>query len=150
YWNELCAENSSKLWLPTATDSQGSDLSLSNGWSSKTAEKSWFSVKLLKAAQPLNSETIFSPFLDSLRRECMDSVNIDNESEEKSEERLPAKTKKIRIYPKNQTTTSYERWVGTRRFVYNRTVEYLKTVKGARNSWRKIADETIIPALPEW
>jgi putative transposase len=57
YWNEQCEANNSKLWLPIKTDSQDSDLSLSNGLSSKTVEKSWFSSKLIYP-QSKNLQTI--------------------------------------------------------------------------------------------
>ena len=34
--------------------------------------------------------------------------------------------------------------------MYNRTVEYLKTIEGKRPTWTDIATDTILPALPEW
>jgi putative transposase len=34
--------------------------------------------------------------------------------------------------------------------VYNRTLEYLKTLEGQRPTWTDIATDTILPALPEW
>jgi putative transposase len=47
YWNEQCAENSSKLWLPIETGSPVSDSSLFRSLSKKTVERSWFSSKLI-------------------------------------------------------------------------------------------------------
>ena len=44
YWSDYTAEISSRLWLPTGIGLPGSDLSLSNGWRSRTAAASWFSV----------------------------------------------------------------------------------------------------------
>src|SRR5262245_40810029 len=114
YWNEVCAALSSGLWLPTATDGYGSGLSLSDGSSSATVEKSWFSVNLITAAQPTNWCRTFGRYVACLQADCPD---------------LPSavlKSRKIRLYPTAAQRAIFRRWLGTSRFVYNRTLEYLK------------------------
>ncbi len=60
------------------------------------------------------------------------------------------KSRKIRLYPTTEQRTSFRRWFGAARFVYNRTLEYLKTLTGPRLPWTDIATDIILPALPEW
>lgn len=138
YWNIACAMTSSQLWLPTATDSHGSTLSLSNGLSNITVNKSWFSANLSIPAQSTNCDKISSLFSASLLPECTDSENI------------VTKTRKIRLYPTSDQRMIFRKWLGTSRFVYNQTLTYLKTLDGQRPSWMEIAKDTILPSLPEW
>ncbi len=44
----------------------------------------------------------------------------------------------------------FRRWLGASRFVYNRTLEYLKTVEGKRPGWMELATDNILPGLPHW
>lgn len=44
----------------------------------------------------------------------------------------------------------FRKSLGASRFVYNRTLDYLKTLTGTRPIWTDIATDTILPALPEW
>jgi putative transposase len=44
----------------------------------------------------------------------------------------------------------FHRWLGAYRFVYNRTLDYLKGLTGARPVWTDVATDIILPALPEW
>ena len=138
YWNEACKVINSQLWLPTATDWRGSVLSLSDGLSSVTLDGSWFSASLLTPVQPTNFSKIFSLSSGFLLPECTVSANT------------VTKSRKIRLYPTAHQRTIFRKWFGTARFVYNRTVDYLKTVTGPRPTWMDIATNTILPSLPEW
>ncbi len=138
YWNAACKAISAQLWLPTATDWRGSALNASNGLSSTAVDKSWFSAKLLIPAQPTNFYKTCSPFLASLLPECTDSADT------------VTKSRKIRLYPTAEQRAIFRRWLGTARFVYNRTLAYLKTLTDQRPSWMEIATTIILPALPEW
>jgi putative transposase len=60
------------------------------------------------------------------------------------------KSRKIRLYPTAAQRTIFRRWLGTSRFVYNRTLAYLKALEGKRPVWTDIAKDIIFPALPEW
>ena len=44
----------------------------------------------------------------------------------------------------------FRKWLGASRFVYNRTIEYLKSIESKRPSWTDIATHIILPSLPEW
>ena len=43
----------------------------------------------------------------------------------------------------------FRRWFGVSRYVYNQTVEYLRTIEGKRGTWTDIA-KNILADLPEW
>lgn len=109
YWDAQCKENNSKLWLPTKTGSLVLDSSLSNGLSSKTVEKSWFSSKLI-FPQSRNSQTIFLTSSMSSHVGCMDLETIERKSE-KSCPKLNRKQKKN----------------DCRHYVYNQTLEYIRS-----------------------
>lgn len=135
YWNELCAEISSRLLLPTKTDSQDLDLTLFDGWLNSTVARSWFSINL-HTLRSKSLSPIFSPSLLSLVQESMDS------------EDTVTKSKKIRLYLSKQQQRTIEQWFGAARFVYNRTVELLKQ-DGTVANWKAIKGD-ILAGLPEW
>ena len=135
YWNDLCKEISSQLWLPVETDSPGLGLNSWNTWSVSTVEKSWFSV-VLKTAQNQNLPPIFSPSFMCSVIESMDSGNTVN------------KSKKIRIYLNAEQRLIVNKWLGVSRYVYNQTVESLQDGIVKAN-WKAIKTE-ILNNLPEW
>ncbi|MHB8628205.1 MAG: RNA-guided endonuclease InsQ/TnpB family protein [Aggregatilineales bacterium] len=60
------------------------------------------------------------------------------------------KSRKTRLYPTAAQRAMFRRWLGASRFVYNRTLDYLKTLDGARPTWTDIATDTVLPGLPAW
>jgi putative transposase len=60
------------------------------------------------------------------------------------------KSHKIRLYPTAEQKEIFRKWLGTARFVYNRTLDYLSKLEGKRPVWTDIATNTILPALPDW
>ena len=60
------------------------------------------------------------------------------------------KSRKIRLYPTAQQKAIFCRWLGASRFVYNRTLEYLKGLTETRPVWTDVATDIILPELPEW
>jgi len=60
------------------------------------------------------------------------------------------KSRKIRLYPTATQARLFRSWLGTSRYVYNRTLDYLKTLTSKRPTWTDIATNTILPALPAW
>jgi putative transposase len=60
------------------------------------------------------------------------------------------KSRKIRQYPTAAQRTLFRKWLGAYRFVYNRTLDYLKALTGKRPAWTDIATYSILPALPAW
>lgn len=137
YWNEACKGINSQLWLPTAIDSHSSALTLANGLLSATVDNSWFLANLLTATQPTNFATICWQSSSSLLPECTASVHT------------VTKSRKIRLYPTAPPRAIFRRWFGAARFVYNRTLDYLKTLSGPRPPWTEIATQIILPNLPE-
>ncbi len=73
YWTDFCAEISSRLLLPVATDYADLDSSLYNTWLNKTVEKSWFSTKLFTVLKP-NLPPIFSASSTSSLVGCTDDI----------------------------------------------------------------------------
>ena len=135
YWTDLCEEIGSKLLLPVETDSHGLDSSLFNTWQNKTVEKSWFSTHLNTVPNP-NWCKIFLP--SSM---CSLVASTDCES-------TVRKSKKIRIYLDAQQRKKVRQWIGTARYVYNRTVEYLQ-LDGTKANWKNIKGG-ILNNLPDW
>ncbi len=135
YWNDLCAETSSRLLLPTYPDWQDSDSSLLSGWSSKTVEKSWFSTTLFTAPTQ-NLPPIFCPSFMSSVAECTDSGNP------------VRKSSKIRIYPNGTQRNLIRQWFGVSRLVFNTTVKYLQQPDTKAN-WKAIKGD-ILKSLPEF
>ena len=58
------------------------------------------------------------------------------------------KSRKIRIYPDVEQKNILRQWFGTARYVYNKTVDYLKQ-PGSIANWKAIKTD-IIHSLPEW
>ncbi|MGK7928274.1 MAG: RNA-guided endonuclease InsQ/TnpB family protein [Spirulina sp.] len=58
------------------------------------------------------------------------------------------KSKKIRIYLSAEQRRKVRQWIGTARFVYNKTVEYLQQ-EGTKANWKKIKGG-ILKSLPDW
>ncbi len=131
FWNEQCREISERLWSPTATACAVSGLTLPIGWSNATAEKSWFSMTFSPRQNERLSHTSFPSFKFSIQNEL-----------------APLNTRKIRIYPTATQRAILRRMMGTARYVYNQTVEYLKQ-DGTKANWMGIKGG-IINSLPEW
>lgn len=135
YWSDLCEAISSRLLLPVKTDCVDSDLSYSSSWSSKTVEKSWFSIELCIVQKP-NLQQIFLPSFTSSRAECTDS------------EATARKSRKIRLFLNPEQKALLKQWFGVSRFVYNTTIKYLQE-PGTKANWMGIKTE-ILNGLPEW
>ena len=136
YWNEFTKAISSRLWLPTETDSPGSGPNSSSKSSSKTVANSWFSTSEISAPRR-NSPRIYSPSLLSSLPEPTDS------------EGTGRKSRKIRIYPDRHQRAKLKLWSDASRFTYNRTIELLTSDGAPKASWLKIKKD-ILTKLPPW
>jgi putative transposase len=128
---------SDRLWLPTAVDELGQVVDEGCDRSSKTVAATWFSASIITPEQPTDFTVNFAPALARLNQDftgCGDSVT---------------KSAMIRIYPTASQRAIFRKWFGVSRYVYNKTVDYLKTVKGRRGDWQDIAN-MIQADLPEW
>ena len=131
-------EISSRLWLPIGTGSPDSGLNSSSGWSSKTAERSWFSTSRMPVPNP-NSPRIYSPSSILSSAGCTDSGATDQQS------------RRIRVYPTTQQKLMLRTWLDASRWTYNLTVEILKS--GTPASWKTVATKVMAEVKrlrPEW
>ena len=113
YWSDYTAALSSRLWLPSGIDLPGSDLSLSNGWPSRTAAASWFSVSENTAPKG-NSAKLFSPFSRPSVAGCTDSAGTKTQS------------RRIQIYPTPEQKKLLRLWFDAARWNYNETIAWLQ------------------------
>ena len=113
YWDELCAEMSSRLWLPTKTVLQDLEQTSSSSFSTRMAENSWFSTKFHFPPKK-NLPEICSQFYTYFHAgfTVCESTSM--------------KSRKIRIYPTAKQRQLLRQWLGTSRYVYNQTIEYLR------------------------
>lgn len=137
YWNEVCRENSSRLWLPTQTDLQDSASNSSDGWSSATVAKSWFSASLRRAPRHKSSPTTCLPSSPSLPQECTGSANT------------VTKARLIKLYPTSDQAALLRQWMAASRWCYNQTIEFINNLKGPRPHWTQIK-KAVVAAVPEW
>ena len=142
YWNGLSKVINSKLWLPIGIVSPASATTLLPTFSNKTVANSWFStiqlsIRHCRAFAPKKrSGRIFS-------RSCMSSV-----ADYTASANTVIKSKKIRIYPTAEQRKTLRQWIGTARFVYNRTIAHLQA-PDTKASWFAIKTE-LLNDLPEW
>ena len=135
YWSDYIAGKNSKLWLPTKTVLQDLALNSLSGWHNKTVAKSWFSAEMTRVHKK-NLSTIFCP---SCIRSLADCTDLDA---------TIVKSKKIRLYLTAEQRTIVKQWIGVTRYVYNKTVEYLKQPDTVA-SWKAIKGD-ILGDLPAW
>lgn len=133
YWNLSCKAKSQKLLSLTKTGCVGSDLSSSSPLQAKTIAQSWFSTTVNSHLKPSLCKTFF-PSSTFSRVGFTDSENT------------IVRSKKIRIYPKNQQLI--RRYLGLSRYWFNAAVAYLKNegTKASLGEVRKIQKEE----HPEW
>ncbi len=145
YWTDLCGEISSRLLLPVVTDSLGLDASLLSTWSSKTVATSWFSTKLY-TAQTQNSLKIYDA--RRLANATLSPSSTSSLVECRTRENTVKKSNKTRIYLSPEQKKIVKKWFGVARFVYNKTIEYLRQPETKAN-WKAIKGK-ILEALPDW
>jgi len=135
YWNEQCAELSSRLWLPTETVLQDSGARSSSLLFNSPVENSWFLTRFHSRLSK-NSLLTCLPSFTSFPVDCTDS------------ESTGLRSRKIRIYPDFEQRRILRHWFGVSRYVYNKTIEYLKE-PGTKANWMEIK-LWLLKDLPEW
>ena len=64
------------------------------------------------------------------------------------------RTRKIRLYPTQKQRTQMRRWMGTRRFVYNRVLEKIKNKEETKINFFALRNKYVIaknnPLVEEW
>ena len=135
YWNPSVAEMSGKLWLPTGTGYQDSGVSLFDGSLKGTAGSSWFSTTCS------NRQNKNSPVISCRSSTCSPVVFMDSGT-------TVIRSKKIRIYPDKNQRVLFRKWFGASRYIFNKTIEYLKK-PGTKANWMKIKG-WLLKELPDW
>lgn len=135
YWNDRCAEFSSRLWLPTEAVLRDSPPVSSDLLFEGPMENSWFLTRF-HTHESKHSIMDFLPSFSSHRFAFADAKNTG------------LKTRKIRIYPNFQQRETLRHWFGVSRYVYNKTVEHLKE-PGTKANWMEIK-LWLLKELPEW
>lgn len=118
FWNKQCADITSRIWMPTAVNA-----------TTQVINNTWFDASMSRH----DAAGQFPSFEFSIATQQLDT---------------PLKTRKIRIYPTAEQRSIMRQMMGTARYVYNQTVEYLKQ-DGTKASWMGIKGG-IINSLPEW
>lgn len=132
YWNTSSQEVSTKLWLPTKTDSVALDLtSLSS--SSKSMEPFLQSLQM-KESKNLSKNSPMMSF-QSLQFSPPDTMEQENIT----------MCRKIRIYPTPQQIQLFNRCLGTNRYFYNKANHFVKSkyqeaVQSAKASRQELID----------
>lgn len=117
FWTPAYKEISEKLLLPTKTDSVDSDLNLSKCWLQRQEVRSRFLKIHTTEHVNKNSPTTFFPssmsfHVDKWANEAMPIADL--------------KTVKIKLYPTKNQKKILDEFIDTSRYVYNKTVEYIK------------------------
>ncbi len=113
FWTLQCKEISTKLWCPTEIDSAGSHSNFWNGSSYDVKSNSWFSIARRDNPLTLNSQTTFSPSYMYIHVDKWEKEGI--------------VARKIRLYPNLKQKKVMRKWMGTRRYVYNKALSLMKT-----------------------
>lgn len=135
FWNLQIKGISEKLWLPIEIDSVGLDSRSSHGLLKNEVARSWFSKKLILAPKQ-NLLKICFPLSTS---SVVGFTGLEN---------TLVKSRKIRLYPNVQQRKLLRQWMGTARFVFNKTIEYLAQ-PGTFANWMNIKTQ-LISSLPKW
>ena len=129
FWNPQLMEISSKLWLPIETGLPDSELISSNGLlKEETAENSWFSSKLI---YPQNKSLLQTCLQSSMYSHagCTDLEVI--------------KTKLLRISPTKEQKKTFKEWTDCSRYVFNRTISYIRTCVNWTPTWMDIKKDML-------
>lgn len=135
YWTGSLKGVSSQLFVPTKTVLRDLDSSLSSTLCNQGVGKSWFSTNQVHHPTK-NSQKIFFKSCTSSPAECTASGDTETVS------------RKIRIYPDRAQRSLIRKWFGAARYVYNKTVEYLKE-PGTKASFFAIKGD-LLSDLPDW
>lgn len=115
FWNDQCRDISKSLLLPTKTDCVVSPLTSSDLSLRKTGLTSSSSM-MIPTSLP-NKNSVMTSFLSSM------STPV------KPWKKDVIRTRKVRLYPTQIQKTILKQWMGTCRYVYNKTLHSIKSRK---------------------
>lgn len=129
FWTPAYKTLSETLLLPTKIDSVDSDMNFSRNWSQKQEVLSPFLTKTITSQTNKNFLTTSSQLCKSFVVEKWEKENI---------EATKLKTLKIKLYLEESQKKIINEFIDTSRYVYNKTLEYLK--KGHSNNFYNLRD----------
>ena len=126
FWNERCAKIASNLWLPTETELLDSQLASLDTLSKSLVENSWFSAKM-HSHKKQNSLNI-----------CAICAGLEI-----------TKSRLVKLSPNRQQRREFCYWLNVSRFVFNWTIDFIRTCCNWTPSWMEIK-KYATQQLPEW
>lgn len=131
FWSELCEERSKKLWFPTEIGCVNSHSIRSNGFSCKTIQNSWFSIKQSINPAAKNSPKTFCPSFKFSHAEKWEKEGI--------------RALRIKLNPTKEQRQILERWAGTTRYVYNKCLDKIRKNPelNSKDGMKKLVKECI-------
>ncbi len=105
FWTESSREISQKLWLPTKSN-------YDNIYFTNIESHSWFSMKKLNLNNQ-NLQTTSDQLLQSYPIDTMEKKN------------RVIRSRKIRLFLNNQQKQIFKKWMGTSRYLYNKSIEII-------------------------
>lgn len=138
FWTLQCLGISQSLWLPTETDSVDSHSISSNTFSNHEELNSLCWMKKIINPKIQNSQMTYCPSYMFIPVETWEGEDI--------------RTRRVRIYPTVNQKKQLKKWIGTSRYVYNRSlVEFKKENSGNFYSLRnKFVTAKNNPNIQPW
>lgn len=133
FWKECNKEKYNVLSWLQKIDWQGLDSTLSNGYAINTTQKSWFSIKTIQH-QPKNLEKIYYPSFKYI---------VVNEMEKEDIPKKITKSLKLRLFPTSEQKKLLNKWAGSSRYTYNKTLATLKNPKNNTINWKKLRNRFV-------
>ncbi|MBQ7577846.1 MAG: transposase [Synergistaceae bacterium] len=123
YWDETCMTLSPFLWLPSVRTLDSLNYESENLDSLSAINNSWFESEFHSLP--------YSAYYNA----------------KESEPHEVLRSRKIRIYPDSKQQDILNQWLGTARYVFNRTLEFL--TRGNNPDWLEIK-RWLLKDLPDW
>ena len=137
FWNSHCQDISQRLWSPIGTDYVDLHLNYSSLSSNSMTPSSSFLIK--KQINPLIENLPTTSFLSSM------SIPVEPWVKE------GIRTRKVRLYPTAQQQKTLRQWMGTCRYIYNRSLHNINegsepnpTFFSLRNKYVTAKNNTLI------
>lgn len=134
FWNKRCGEIALGLYLPTEIDYADLGLISSDGLLKEAMDQSWFSTTTISHPKQNLPKTCLQ-FCMSSPVECM-ALEV-------------TKTKLLRISPTKDQKKLFKTWTDCSRFVFNQTIDYIRTCIGWTPTWYDIKKD-MLKQLPGW
>jgi putative transposase len=141
FWNSQCKSVSETLWLPTETDFAVSDLNSSNMSSNSVEENLSYWMTINK--DPVNRNWLKTSFPSF--------TSIPADKWENADTKIV--TRKIKLYPTQKQRQTLKKWIGTSRYVWNKTLAHVKA-QDKLESWMSLRNKFVTkknnPEVADW